>query len=884
MEKTKLSKIRITVASLLTLVLAGLLILNISAFTDKAENLCIGTGARSIGATNTDEPYRQYFVPSRSDLSYIAVRLATYTDENADGYIRFSLYDHANQLLSQSDVQIKDLVDDDYCRFATNVSLKTTEAYSFTLQTIDNGYDKPPMVWVTQSTGGEETVLNNAATDANSVYQTSAKFGYSYFNTAAFVVSLILTVLCGLVLALPFEVAEKYRALSGRIAILVSPIVIFAIVEELNNNSVFAKITPAYFLNYLIYLLIYLLLFSIINRLRISMILSNTLIYILGVINYYKLQFRGEPLQPWDLFSAKTAMNVSSSYTFSLSVILIISFLTFLLLNLTISRIRFSMQRIPVRLVTGALSVTLSIVLVMALFGTDRYAIAAFNVMQKLGVVNNVWNQQSNYETNGLFVALTMNAQYMNVNKPEGYSEEAVEKIKSEIEQNTLPVSPDAEAYTPASIATLTPTPSAASETTPSTTTMKYPNIIAIMCESYADLQSVADFTTSTEVMPFYDSIQENAIKGQVSVSTYGGGTANTEFEFLTGNTMAFLPTGSIPYQQYIGSAMTGSLPRILKNLGYETIAVHPFAASGWNRASVYQSFGFDSFLSQDDFTNPRYMRAYISDSSSYNKLIELYENKPKGQPIFLFNVTMQNHGGYSTEYANFQDSVKLTGLSGNYPETEQYLSLIHESDAALKNLISYFSSVDEPTVILFFGDHLPNLKNDFYSQILGKDLSSLSSEEMLKLYRTPFLLWANYDIPEREVNAISANYLSTLLLQTAGIPLPDYNQFLSGLYQEYPVISSMAVIDSAGKIYNSVSIAPDSASLGDYWKLSYNNLFDKSQRDATLFDSASSSALGGGYRILGSDPGVTVPSGQVSASSEASTEQSQSATITPAA
>jgi hypothetical protein len=167
--------------------------------------------------------------------------------------------------------------------------------------------------------------------------------------------------------------------------------------------------------------------------------------------------------------------------------------------------------------------------------------------------------------------------------------------------------------------------------------------------------------------------------------------------------------------------------------------------------------------------------------------------------------------------------------------------------------------------VICFFGDHLPSLKNGFYEELLCKDLSDLSSEEMLKLYQTPFLIWANYDIKEQSIDKMSANYLSTLLLQTAGIDLPDYNQKLSVLYQSYPVINSMAVISSDGTVYPSISSAPENDDFDAYSILQYNNLFDKNRRDATLFDSASPTAVGKGIMITGLPLADTLTSTAVS-------------------
>jgi len=892
MLKPSKNKIRIFASIAIVVVLVSLLVGNFASFRNISTSSNIGTSPRTLGALTMDTPYQQYFIPAQKDLTYVEIRFGTYTDDTAKGSIQFELLDNKGKTLSSKTVAVKDLQDDAYYRFDTNIKVDSSKTYSYTLRAVENGWEKAPVVWVSSPTAQEQTSLVLPGITAVNSYQTMAQYGYTYFNTFAFVSCIFLALLCGAVMLMEVKIPEKRRKLAGKLVMFLTPVAMFFLVEALNDNSALNKKVQAYPLNYVYYLILYVIFFALINRLRISMLVSNTIIYILAVINYYKLMFRGEPLQPWDIFSAKTAMNVASSYSLSLTVVLIFTFLFFVLMNLVSWKADYSIVRIRKRVFLGAASSVLAVFLVFSLFGTDRYAVAAFNLMQKIGITNNVWNQTSNYEENGLVIAFTMNAQYMNVDKPASYSAEAVAGIKSGIESGgtdldlipdtsvqdasdatdagsqTSAPTPASVTAVPAAVPTAAPTavPTAAPVqsavqtpgSTPAATpapvtqdTVTKPNIIAIMCESYANLETIADYTTNMDVTPFYNTVTDNVIKGSLYVSTYGGGTANTEFEFLTGNSMAFLPNGSIPYQQYIDQP-TGSLAQILKGNGYSTIAVHPYLASGWNRTSVYSKLGFDDFLSMDDFTSPTYMRGYISDECSYSKLIDLYESKPEGQPIFLFNVTMQNHGGYVNQYANFTEDVSLPEYPGEFPETEQYLSLIHQSDAALKNLVDYFAAADEPTVICFFGDHLPNMKNNFYETILGESLTDLTPEEMLKLYQTPFLIWANYDINEQEIDKISANYLSTLLLQTANIPLPDYNQYLSNLYQTFPVINAMAVIDSQGNTYQTTASVPGNEGIKTYSILAYNNLFDKSGRDATLFDSASPAATGKGIMITG--------------------------------
>ena len=149
---------------------------------------------------------------------------------------------------------------------------------------------------------------------------------------------------------------------------------------------------------------------------------------------------------------------------------------------------------------------------------------------------------------------------------------------------------------------------------------------------------------------------------------------------------------------------------------------------------------------------------------------------------LFLMGITMQNHGGYVGTYTNFPQEAYVTSSDKAYPKTNQYLSLIKKSDEAFQELINYFSQQDEPTIICMFGDHQPSIEDGFYKELYGKDLNSLTLEEEQRQYITPFYIWANYDIEEQEIDKLSANYLSSLLLKTAGVPMTNYNQFLLNL------------------------------------------------------------------------------------------------------
>jgi phosphoglycerol transferase MdoB-like AlkP superfamily enzyme len=398
----------------------------------------------------------------------------------------------------------------------------------------------------------------------------------------------------------------------------------------------------------------------------------------------------------------------------------------------------------------------------------------------------------------GTAVAFLMELKYINVDKPDNYSEKKATEILSSYDEANEASVPD-----------------------------NLPNIIVIMNEAFSDPAVLGDFETNEDYMPFIHSIMagevDNTISGYLNVSVVGGNTANTEFEFLTGSTMAFLPQGSVAYQQYLKKEMP-SLASHLKGLGYETIATHPYNSTGWDRNKVYPLLGFDEMYFISDYSSPEKIRKYVSDKSCFDKIIGMYENKALDTPMFVFNVTMQNHSSYTEEFDNFTPDITVEGSSST--TLNNYLSLIKISDASFEYLTDYFSGVDEDTIIVMFGDHQPT--NSVISSIWklnGKSSNSLSSEDEANRYKVPYIIWCNYDIEAKTENDMSANYLACEVLNTAGIPLNPYESFLEDLSADYPVLTSIRTEDSNG---NSFETADVMNSLNDYAILQYSRLFGK--------------------------------------------------------
>ncbi len=571
---------------------------------------------------------------------------------------------------------------------------------------------------------------------------------------------------------------------------LILPVILFYLLESFEHNPFKEVRGKAQLFNILILEILGWGLFCVCKKMRIAQRILIVFLTIFGLINHYVMAFRSTPFVPWDIFSVKTALSVAGNYSFAPGKRVVIVCLIFLVIFIFLQFYHFTFEaKIYFRLIPFVFAC------VALFFFGHKLQEEAFQTKQ--GLYPFLFTPAYMTKVNGMLVTFTMDLKYIAVEKPSGYSRAKGEELYQEIEdkcknsanQNVI-----------------------AKE--------DYPNIIVIMDEAFSDVGVLSDFTTNVDYMPFVHQILngevENTISGFLNVSVCGGNTANTEFEFLTGNTMAFLPMGSIPYQQYI-KADKLSLASHLKSLGYETYGMHPYNASGWNRNQVYPWLGLDTNLFYHDFESKYMLRNYVSDSSDFSQIKRIYEDKSSA-PMFVFNVTMQNHGSYSAAFSNFTPTVSVDGKYG-FP-LQQYLSLIKETDYEIKSLLSYFKEQDEKTVIVFFGDHQPN---DYTVQEIN------GAKEEYERYRVPYFIWANYDIEDATGQETSANYLAAKMLASLDMPLSAYQSYLLSLEQEFPVISAVRLVDAKEKDTNMSDVKKTSAyeSLKEYQKLQYYLLFD---------------------------------------------------------
>lgn len=602
---------------------------------------------------------------------------------------------------------------------------------------------------------------------------------------------------------------EKWNRIATRVLFFLAPFFAFFALEYANvMNSllpwqVIAKLGISRSLTtvFILFLLLFMI-WLISGSMKIAAAGVNIAVCIFGLVNYFVYDFRGNPLLSSDLSIMGTAFNVMGSYQYQLEYKAYVLILAVVIWCIAMTRLK---KVSPVnRKRRFAMAAGYGIILIVSVY------VLGFTSFLKdhLNVNIKYFRAERSFRENGAILTFVESFKQLRLEEPEGYDRAEIQAIADEYGE------------------------------TVQTETME-PNVIVIMDEAFSDLQSIGGFQTNEEVMPFISNLTENTVKGNLYVNIFGGKTANTEYEFLTGNSEVFMPPSAVPYQTFVKEPAP-SLTTVLKAQGYQgNLAMHPYIGSGYNRPAVYSLLGFEDFLTQDDYDNPEIVRKYISDKTNFEKIILEYEKakEESDAPFYMFNVTMQNHTPYDEDYDNFPLTIQVTNKGLENKKTRRYLNLVHLSDQALQMLVEYFDALDDPTVVVFFGDHQPRLPDNFYQAVYGGRPTELEGEDLMQRYKVPYIIWANYDIEEKEED-ISVNYLSTMMMQSAKMQMPGYNQFLAEVKEEIPVLTVNGCYDADGNFFEELD---ESSSYYEIWskykKFQYNNMFDPENRIQNFYD-----------------------------------------------
>ncbi len=615
---------------------------------------------------------------------------------------------------------------------------------------------------------------------------------------AAAGISLLLIAFC----LLPNQLSEQVNRRLSWLWFVLAPFAVYFSLYYLNaekfNIDFWALNKIALVLTFVFLYLLQGILFCLTGSIRWAVVSYAVLVAILGIANCFVISFRAMALSAADFFSIGTAMTVASDYTYELT------WHMFMEILLTFAICTVSLKLRGGRMLHPAGRAALFL-LCAVLSYRYYYVCCRTDFLERHEIRSQGFTHQLRYKEYDMLFTTLCTCFYLAADRPDGYSVERVKEIAEPYEKDTAE----------------------AADT---------PNLIVIMNESFADYENIGNgLTLSEEAMPFVHSLTENTIKGNAYASVFGGNTANSEYEFLTGNTMAFLPASSVGFNLFVRGQMP-SVASQLSTQGYDTMAIHPYRGTNYRRHIVYPQIGFDTYYTRDDFEKPSYIRKYISDDCLADRIIEEYEKKAGDEtPFFCYNVTVQNHGGYTmSNAANIDFRISVLDEAVDRSKTEIYVNLIRETDAAFQKLVEYFAACEEPTAILMFGDHQANLGDSTYEHLIGTDCTQ---EELMEKYKVPFVIWANYDIPEENIERTSLNYLYSIMADRLRFPMTGYQKYLLALSEKVPVINTVGYWGDNGSFYElDDPDSPYAETLNEYRILEYNYIFGKQNRELELF------------------------------------------------
>lgn len=542
---------------------------------------------------------------------------------------------------------------------------------------------------------------------------------------------------------------------------MILPVIFVTVIESINSGSFvlycqWVLSSPLSFFRAWVSISLIFGMLSILPEKWFAQIINSLFVLFIIIAGISRLKFaqRGEPLLPLDLLLSKEAINIAAYFNNLPSAVpVIILGGALLFIEIIIVR-RFSMKMAKK---SGYRFMIFSIILFVGLFYTGSLTPDIKNSIAKT-----IWDQSTYYQKHGFVLGTLANLQNISIYKPDGYSKIEIDKIctATNNQQNSNQIINNS----------------------------MEPNIIIIMSEAFWDPTIMDKLTLPDELIKNFKSIYNEYTSGTVVVPVFGGGTVNTEFELLTGCSSRLVFSGGSAYSLFPKEPIE-SMISVLKKQAYECTAIHPYHSWFYKRDAVYDRLGFHSFINEKDMPGAERFGEFIADREVFKIILDKVIST--SHKDFVFAVTMQNHGPYALAEEKSLTEKNISNIDADYfPLSEEassileaYIDKINESDKALQEIINKFKQIQEPTLILYLGDHLPLLGDN---QKVYKEASYINVvdeyEKHIRAYGVPFIIWDNY-LHEREKNLLfSANMLSAYLGNLAGIKDTAITKYLDRL------------------------------------------------------------------------------------------------------
>lgn len=510
------------------------------------------------------------------------------------------------------------------------------------------------------------------------------------------------------------------------------------------------------------------LFFCFFNNLILAISLSSLVMLIVAIANYYKMLVVGEPIYPSDLSMISNIDEIIGYVKNLLSPTLIIGLLVIIALLAILSFICRKGFKLTMKL-----RVIFFAIFIAYLASIFYYEKSPLKPLVNSTVYFTKWNQLNNYQQNGFLFGFITNLQNDLMIKNDHYTEANLQKIMDDYTKK-------AEDYNE------------------SADLSQQPNIITIVSESLSDPTVFNQLTFSEDPLPNLRQYLETYSSGHFLSPFKGNRTANVEFEYLVGFTNSLLLEGTIPFQQALSSKHEiPSFISFMDQLGYTSVAIHPNNAAFYKRSQVYPALGFDEFLSIDKMKHLDYIdsQKYVSDQSVFDELYA--ELEAADRPIFAYGLTMANHIAIFDKKFG-ENTIEVLDANGEHnTEMETYAEGLKQTDLALKEFITKIENYDEPTLVIFFGDHLINFQSDIHEQhgYIEKDTDALRAK---LFFETPLLIMSNMDDFQIEnIDDVSPIFIAPLILRELNSPLSPFYVFLLDLYEEFSVLHNNFKLDA---------------------------------------------------------------------------------------
>lgn len=538
----------------------------------------------------------------------------------------------------------------------------------------------------------------------------------------------------------------------------------------------------------------------------------------LSVANRFKILIRNDPLMPWDLTMGSELLGIVGSFGMGIILSGVFLVVLYILAAIVATRVIKSHKLRPIIRCVG---VSLCLI---ATFYSNRVFYNNPTINYHLAIAGNEFNQVNQFNSRGFMYSFLHALNTQRIEPPAGHDPAAILERIQMTDISGLDRFQDTQ----------------------------MPHIIMIMGEAFSDISLLPYFEFKDfdgQPLSNWVVLKDESIHGHIVVPAHGGGTADTEFDVLTGlNTRQF--RGGTPFSFRMINDDSESFATILNSIGYRSEFVHPGFAWFYNRQNVYRWLGFERLVFIDEFEGLPTKGWYMNEFDTINRVIDMFEEHlliNPDIPYFHFCVTIQNHGPYIDKFLydsnvnipNFTSTLDFNDADIN--ALSNYFYGMYDADKELGRLVEHLRVSDEPVVLVYFGDHLPSLGRGLYDIIMPDIHEPGSKEDLTRLFRTPFMIWFNdvalelYGIQHPielvcgdEVMFFGATYLGAFILEILGVTnVSPFWDYVNEMRRLFPVMTETRSFAPGG--YVSIDMSDEArAPLILYRSWSYFRLFEE--------------------------------------------------------